>query len=559
MKIHTQPHDVWKEYQKGRDYKEHINLYSNVRTNENFYNGNQWEGLNAPDLPKPTLNFLKRVVNYINSSIMSEDIAIGFSPHDRDSNKAVIAKAVARQMERIIENAKLKSLLRYSLRDALVDGDACVYVRFDPSIQTGQDAQGDIAYELIDNINVYFGNPYSRFVQTQPYIIIAQRKTVGELRDEARANGVRKEDLELITADCDDKQGEKGEYDILATKLIKFWKDEKTGTIQCTECTEKLTIRKPFDTEYTLYPLAWMNWDRVKSSYHGQAILTGLIPNQVQVNRLFAMTIRSVEMNAFPKIVYDPNKIKQWTNKAGEAVKAVGGAGSVSDAFSAIRGADVSGQVMEVIESIVTMTRDYMGASDAALGNVKPDNTSAIIAVQQASSIPLELNKRDFFQFVEDIVRITLDVQRADYGLRTISVDEGVVDPLGNPITEIQYDFSEFDTINYDLNVDIGAASYWSELTQMQTMDNLFRAGIITDAVAYLESIPAKYLRNKDKLIESIKEQQSMMQQQMEQAQIEGQIAGQQQAMQEIGADVEGAMADPGLQSLAQQAIEGAV
>ncbi len=567
MKIETEPSRVWQEYQKGRDYKEYIELYSNVRTNENFYNGNQWEGLNAPDLPKPTLNFLKRVVNFINASIMSDDIAVGFSPHSREDKDAIFAKALSRQINKVIENTKLKSKLRYALRDALVDGDACIYGRFDPKIETGQDIKGDIVYELIDNINIYFGNPYTNEVEKQPYIIIAQRKPINEIKEEAKTNGVKKDALCEITSDDDEKQGEEGNNHALATKLIKLWRDEKTDTIHCTECTEKVVIREPFDTEYKLYPLAWMNWDKVKSSYHGQAILTGLIPNQIQVNRLFAMTIRSVEMNAFPKIVYDPNKIKQWTNKAGEAIKAMGGVGGVSDAFSAIRGADVSNQVMQVIESIVAMTRDYMGASDAALGNVRPDNTSAIIAVQQAAAVPLELNKRDFYQFVEDAVRFTLDIMRANYGVRIIPFDEEIVDENGNPIVEIPVDFGGFDTVNYDINVDVGAASYWSELTQMQTMDNLFKAGVIKDAVAYLESIPAKYLRNKDKLIENLKQQQKAAQEQAQQMKMQGTQAGNQVVIQEreagaaqnpdMQATLQAAANDPRIQQLINQMIGG--
>ena len=86
--------------------------------------------------------------------------------------------------------------------------------------------------------------------------------------------------------------------------------------------------------------------------------------------------------------------------------------------------------------------------------------------------------------------------------------------PTGESINKIQLDFSNFDTINYDTNVDVGASSYWSELMQVQTMDNLFAKGIITDAVLYLESIPSKYLKNKEKIIAAVKEQQAMMAQQ---------------------------------------------
>jgi hypothetical protein len=49
----------------------------------------------------------------------------------------------------------------------------------------------------------------------------------------------------------------------------------------------------------------------------------------------------------------------------------------------------------------------------------------------------------------------------------------------------------------------------------VQTLDGLFKAGIITDAVTYLESLPDHVLRNKGKIIEELKQQQQMQQQTM--------------------------------------------
>jgi len=50
---------VWKEYQKGLGFNAQQNLYATVRTNENFFIGRQWEGVEAGGLPTPVFNFLK--------------------------------------------------------------------------------------------------------------------------------------------------------------------------------------------------------------------------------------------------------------------------------------------------------------------------------------------------------------------------------------------------------------------------------------------------------------------------------------------------------------------
>lgn len=173
---------------------------------------------------------------------------------------------------------------------------------------------------------------------------------------------------------------------------------------------------------------------------------------------------------------------------------------------------DMSSQVMQLIDKVIDYTRDTMGASDAALGNVNPDNTSAIIAVQKASAMPLELQRMAFYQFVEDYIRIFIDFMRVRYGVRQVTYE----DESGQMIQTL-FDFGVIDRMHYKLNVNIGASTYWSEIMQMQTLDNLMTRQIISDPALYLESIPAQYLPNKQKLLNHIKEQQdtAMMAQQM--------------------------------------------
>ena len=55
------------------------------------------------------------------------------------------------------------------------------------------------------------------------------------------------------------------------------------------------------------------------------------------------------------------------------------------------------------------LTKELMGATDAALGNVQPENTSAIIALQQSSAVPLEIQKNALYDFTEHLGMIWLD------------------------------------------------------------------------------------------------------------------------------------------------------
>lgn len=513
MKAKIKPAEIWQEYEAGKNYNAKLNLYETVKQNENFFLGKQWEGLNAPDLDKPVLNFLRRVVTYFISMIVTDNVGVQIEDNGNEA-LAPVCDALADKVNAAIEGSKLVSKNRDILRDAAVDGDACVYAFYE---------NDGISVELVDNTRVIFGNRYSADVQSQPYIIVVQPMILSQVKELAKKNGVNPD---LIKSDYDEgaiTSGRDGGED-RCTVLVKFWKDPTTGSVHYIKTTQDQVLKKETDLQYKLYPIAYMCWEKVKNSYHGQAALTGLIPNQIAVNKLWAMALRHQHMSAFPKVFYDRTKIQTWSNRVGEAI---GVSGNPNEAVASnFRQADMSQQLVDIVERTITMTRDFMGASDAALGNVKPDNTSAIIAVQKASSAPLELQRLSFYQFVEDLVRVMIEIVRVDYP--PIEVEQETVDPMTRaPITQkALVDLSTMDINQLDIKVDVGAAAYWSEVTQIQTLDNLFSSGILKDAVLYLESIPDNYIRNKNEIISSLKEQQAIQQQMMQQQMMGGVPSG---------------------------------
>ena len=277
--------------------------------------------------------------------------------------------------------------------------------------------------------------------------------------------------------------------------------------------TARNCVLKPAaDSGLRRYPIAWMSWENVKNSYHGRAAVTGIIPNQIFVNKLWAMAMEHEKRMAFPKIFYDMTKIRQWTNRVGQAI---GVAGDPNAAVaSSFRAGDMSQQAIQLVEKTISYTKECLGATDIALGNIPLDNTSAIIALQNAAAAPLALQKLSFYQFWEDCVLIMLEIMRVNFGKRTVSVD--LADETGEDVKQL-VDFS-FDAPDYegmDLHVDIGASSYWSEIAQTQTADSMLTNGIITDPITYLEAIPDHVIKGKSKIIARLRAQQRNIQQEM--------------------------------------------
>ena len=66
----------------------------------------------------------------------------------------------------------------------------------------------------------------------------------------------------------------------------------------------------------------------------------------------------------------------------------------------------------------------------------------------------------------------------------------------------VEYDFSRFKDLVFDLRVDVGATAYFSETAMSQTLDNLLERQIITDT-EYLERIPDRYIPRKQELLDA--------------------------------------------------------
>lgn len=499
--------EEWELYEKGKEYNYSIGLYEKVNTNERFYRGDQWDGLNASGLPTPVFNIFKRIIGYFTSSIMQSPVKMRYtlaSPQygkGIDEDRARLASAKLNSIADMRwEKNKMNSLLADSLVDAAVSGDAVCYTYWDNGIKTGQPFKGDFVSVLIDNTNVFFGDPNSKDVQKQPYILIAQRETVKDLIAQAKSNGFGKDVTDKITPDDDHltQSGDMARFELENTKcisLIKLWKDEN-GKVMYRKSVKNAIIKDTTDTMLTLYPIAFYNWSGVKSSWHGSAVGSSLTDNQIFINKGFSMVMKHMMDTAFSKVVYDSTLLDGWSDRVGEAIAVNGPVENVAKVISP--GVMQSG-MLDVINMAIANTKEFMGATDAALGNVAPNNTSAILALQSTSAVPLENVKRNLYQFVEDIGLIWLDFMFSYYD------DERLVATLDDGKEAFtRFDMSVCKDAMFSCKVDVGASSYWSEISALNTLDRLLELGRIS-TVQYLERIPDGIIPEKEKLIEEIR------------------------------------------------------
>ncbi len=517
------PELVYKRYDKGVSFNTQINLYDTVKENENFFIGKQWEGVESNGLPTPVFNFLKRVTLFQIATISSNNLSMQATPLNSTSRYELgdleqVTDVLNKQFAELFERNKIVTKVREFMRNAAVDGDGATYSWFDPDMETGQDAKGGIVTEIIENTRIIFGNPNERNVQEQPYVIIPMRKQVEYVKNLAEKNGVRKDDIDSIKADSEAYDNKMDALtDDRVSMYVYLYRDFDTGTIHSYKCTQNVELEADKDTELKFYPITWMNWDYIQDCYHGQALISQLLPNQKFVNKAFAMAMISLMTTAYPKIVYDKTRIPKWDSRVGAAIGVNGG--DMNSIAKIIDPAQISPQIGQFIDLAVNYTQNFMGASDAALGDTRPDNTSAIIALQRASNAPLELVKLNMYESIEDLGRIYLDMMRVYYGTRYVQVkflskQEMNNQPLGMSLQNEEFnkpfDFSILNEIPMSLKLDVGASSYWSEITTVQTLDNLLMQGKI-ELVDYLERIPEGYVSKKQELIDKLKGMQAQM------------------------------------------------
>ena len=543
---------AWERYEQGRTYNTRLvpNQYDLVNTNVEFFSGNQW--INLPHtgamqkLPKPTFNIVKRVASLFVASLTSSAASISFdelsyyasldASHGGKEGENAAAIATA-EVQNLLEKFKMDYRIREALFDGAQTGDYCAHFYWDAhAIPYGGafgKQRGEICMELVDGINVMFGNPNVADVEKQPYILIVGRDSVENLEAERRIHET-KDHWNVIDADSDvlEQVGIGGRTELNSDDengkaLYVYLYEKKDGTVRVTKATKNCVIYEEIDTGLRRYPIAWGNWERQKNQYHGRALVTGIIPNQIFINTMFAMVMRHLQLMGFPKTVYNADLISQWSNEVGQAIGVRGlmPGQSISQVAYNLQPADMSNQIIMAIDKAVSYTKDCLGATDAQLGNVRPDNTSALMVLQSSAEVPLENIRAGLYEWLEDIGAILLDMMGTYYGVRTVVRDRKfeelatngqqmpVIDSATgrmktNSVTRRvaqSYDFSQFKNLWFSVRVNAGATTYYSEIAMVQTLDNLRRDGTL-EIIDYLERIPDKLIPRKAELVQEMRQ-----------------------------------------------------
>lgn len=537
MKKLYEPARVFAEYEQGVAYKAGLGakgLYEQNRVNERFMVGDQWHGARCGgDRPLVRHNVIRRIGDYKMAAVGNAPISVSYSaegvpntvalresavawrealtagdatwqndrPVPDDEEITLVMSALSDYFAATAERVGFETLRERALRDAYVTGTGVLYTYWDDTVQTGlyadagrrQPIRGDIACEVLDIENVYFGDPSCDDIQKQPFIILAARRRVDEVRRLAKRYHRPADEIESITSD-EERSYQSGDYGtveqegnervLVLTKLYRHYDADGTPHIRAVQVCRGATVRPDWDIGVRVYPLAKFCWERRKNCAYGESEITYLIPNQIAINRMLTASVWAVMMMGMPMMVVNGDVVSgPISNEPGQIIKVYGSATDVQGAMRYVDPPQFAPAFDNNITSLIHNTLTQSGANDSALGDVNPHNTSAIVAVREAAMMPMQTIRGRFFGFVEEIARIWAEFWITQYGTRSLKIREG------DGAWYLPFDGSRYRDLLVSARVDVGAATLWNESESIRTLDNLFDRKVI-DPVQYLKRLP---------------------------------------------------------------------
>ena len=489
--------DTWELFEKGRNYLRQMGVYTDTDLNYRMYNGNQWEGANIEGIEKAQYNFIETIVNYKVSTINQNLYAIHFSSENFEQkefrkNAKKVCELLDKKAAKVWEKDQMDLKVRTVSDDAAINDEGVLYAYYNDETQSPVN-------EVLNKNDIQFGNEQSSDIQSQPYIIISQRKPVIEIKKIAEREGATPEELRYIVSDNDmqDQAGIDAKYekDDMVTYVTKLWKQD--GTVWYQSATKYVDIEKPKNTNLTLYPVAHFIWKDKKGWSRGEGEVRGLIPNQLELNKTLARSLLAIKQCAYAQKVVNMEKQCAYAqkvvnmdkvvnpnavNQVGGIIKTKGGANvdDVSKIFTYIQPASMSTDVSRVMNDLISITRELKNASEIATGAINPEQASgkAILAIQQASQQPLTKQAIGLKKFIEDLARIWLDMWTI-YTPDGMQLEEDVTDENGEEYTQIvDIPATMLENLKGTVRIDITPTSPYDKYARELSIENMFKAGM---------------------------------------------------------------------------------
>ncbi len=598
----TETTELWDLYQDGLAYQASTKLSINLPKFVKFYEGDQWPQptKNTKNLPRPVVNIIKMICRSKKSAILATPVKIIYRA---ESDDAYIEK-FNNFAEYIQKEIGQEALDKKGINDGVIKGSYFYHYYWDSEAK-GKNGirEGGLRCEMIDPLNIFFANPTEIDEQKQAWILIVSREDVKSVKAKADNDT----DKDLIVAD-DEKENKYGTIEQknskLCTVLTRYFR--QNGEVYCEKATKSVVVNKPFaltpdiqaaaqelgiedapnnslpdnheeqslipsTARAYLYPIVVGNYETRENSIYGLGEVEGIIPNQKAINFNLAMSLLNAQEVAWGKYIVAPGALKGQTinNEPGQVLTDYTGTGQ---GIRKMTEQAMQSQPLQLVDSLLQMTRSVTGANEVMSGEVLGANMSgaAIAQLQSQAQQPIDELKDAFWLTKEKQGRVLAQFFKLYYSQKEFSYTKEGDKPrytsihdfspeiqqliLANPgqyeefdkilkrqsegeeereITDV-FDSSEYANTDFSVVVEATAGTKASAAGDINALDVLLAKGCIS-IKTYLKAYPKDALSNRTEILKGIEadEQDALVQLQAQVKQYEEQLAQSTQVIQQ--------------------------
>ena len=455
--------EIWTKYEKALRRQEQMGRRADVERAWHFYEGDQWYGLESAE-QLPVYNFIAPTVKYKVANVAMNQMQIYFSPLQSGPREKQLAEQLNRLAASWWEQQQMDRLCWQMLQESAVAGESYLYI---------YNERGDC--QVLDTLNVLLADDSVRDLQSQPYIIVYERRDAERVRQQALELGVPAKEVAKIQSDAQERKSVStaaGEaQDDGKCSCLLYMRKEKAG-IRFLRCTKYVQLgSEQLITGLTHYPLISLVTAPRKGTAYGRGEVLPLIQNQIEVNRNLARRIINAKMTAYSRLVYATDKIDnpEALGEVGSAIAVNDSSiADVQDAVGYVTPSPMSGDAKIICDEMISVTRELASAGNALTGNIDPTMTSgaAIIAVRDQAQIPLNENIAAYRAFVEAVARVW-------YQLWICYL------PLVFGVNEENFTALELKALRPQIRVDATSTTPFSKYAREQSLEKLLEAGHI--------------------------------------------------------------------------------
>lgn len=542
---------LWDDYQNGLSYQASSGLSKKLPEFVRFYEGKQWAAptKNTRNLPRPVVNIIKMICRSKKSAITAAPVRIIYRAEDETVDVEKFNNFAAYIQKEIGQ----EGLDKKAIDDGVKKGSYFFHYYWDSEAK-GKDGikEGGLRCEVIDPLSIFFSNPTELDEQKQKWILIASREDVESVRAKCDSDV----DPELIVADeTDNKYGViEQEGNKLCTVLTRYFR--KNGEVYCEKATKTVIINKPFSlapdiaaagrelgfeedapnnslpdnhdetlvpegVRAYLYPVVVGNYEIRENSIYGLGEVEGIIPNQKAINFNLAMMLLNAQEIAWGKYIVLPNALRGQviSNEPGQVLTDYSNTGTGIRKMSE---QTMQSQPLQLIDSIMSMTRNVTGANEVMSGEVLGSNMSgaAIAQLQSQAQQPIEDLKDAFGLVKEKQGKVLAQFFKLYYEQKEFSYEETAVkrDAQGKPVLnklgqpeeeEVQFtdvfNSSEYAGVEFSVVVEATSGTKASTAGDINALDVLLSKGLIS-LKTYLKAYPKDALSNRTEILKGIEE-----------------------------------------------------